>query len=95
MSFFNLSRSKEDNGENKAMAQSNEATRARQLDRVCGGRSLADLASVGEENCDRGAVVAVDLFDGECEVLGPSLSNHWNERLDAEQRCRRRTRLCD
>ena len=31
MSFFNLSRSKEDNGENKAIGQSNEATRARQL----------------------------------------------------------------
>ena len=31
MSFLNLSRSKEDNGENKAIGQSNEATRARQL----------------------------------------------------------------
>jgi HSP20 family molecular chaperone IbpA len=31
MSFFNPSRSKEDNGENTAMAHSNEATRARQL----------------------------------------------------------------
>ena len=31
MSFFNLSRSKEDNREGKAMAQANEATRARQL----------------------------------------------------------------
>jgi HSP20 family protein len=31
MSFFNLSRSKEDNSDNKAMTQSNEATRARQL----------------------------------------------------------------
>lgn len=31
MSFFNLSRSKDDNQEGKAMAQTNEATRARQL----------------------------------------------------------------
>jgi HSP20 family molecular chaperone IbpA len=31
MSFFNLSRSKDDNGESKAMSQTNEATRARQL----------------------------------------------------------------
>ena len=31
MSFFNLSRSKEDNIEDKAMTQTNEATRARQL----------------------------------------------------------------
>jgi HSP20 family molecular chaperone IbpA len=31
MSFFNLNRSKEDNREGKPMAQTNEATRARQL----------------------------------------------------------------
>jgi HSP20 family protein len=31
MSFFNLNRSKEDNREGKVMAQTNEATRARQL----------------------------------------------------------------